>query len=110
MEPRVHRDEIVPELSLRSEHCFARLERNAPELGFQPLDVRLQREDAPDPGEADALVGQLLNPPQQHNITFGVPAATTLGARRLDQSLALVDAQRLGMHTGQICPIGRAPV
>jgi len=72
------------------------------ELGLHRLDAVLELEDAADTGQADALVGQLLDPAQQRDVALGVPPAPTLGARGLDEPLALVDAQRLRVHAREI--------
>ena len=48
----------------------------APQLLLEHADPVLELEDPPDPGEADALVGELLDPAQQRDVALGVaPAA-----------------------------------
>ena len=53
-------------------------------------------------GEAHALVGELLDAAQQRDVALGVAAAAAARARGLDQPLALVDAQRLRVHAGEL--------
>jgi hypothetical protein len=72
------------------------------DLGGGVLEGSLQLEDALDAGEADALVGELLDVLEQLDVAVGVPAAPALGALRLDEALALVDSERLWMDAGQL--------
>ncbi len=63
----------------------------------------LQREDAQHPGEVHALaLGELLDEADPLDVAVGVPAGAAGGAGRLQQALALVGPQRLGVHTGQL--------
>src|SRR4029453_7685200 len=77
----------------------------------QPLDLvggvfarGLEPEGALDGGEPDALVGELLDVLEQLDVAVGVPAAPALGALRLDETLALVDPQRLRVPPGEPPP------
>ena len=79
-----------------------RLLAHPAQLTFQHLDARLELHDPSHPGETDALIGELLDSAEQNDVAFGIPSTAALGARRFDQSLAFVDPQRLGMHTGEI--------
>src|SRR5262249_53760551 len=58
-------------------------------------------EDLAHPHEAHTFVRELLDATQQMDVLLGVPPAAALGAGRLDETLALVDAQRLRVDTGQ---------
>ena len=61
-----------------------------------------EREDALHAGERDAVVGELLDPAQQRDVALGVAAAAAGRARRREQALALVDAQRLRVHAREL--------
>ena len=53
-------------------------------------------------GQVEALAGELLDAAQQGDVGVAVAAAAPAGAGRVDQALALVDAQGLGVHAGQL--------
>src|SRR5713101_5838543 len=72
------------------------------DLRFQLFELGFQFEDPPDSGQAHAVVGELLDPLEEGDVTVGVPPAATLRAARLDQAFALVDPQSLRMDTRQL--------
>src|SRR4051794_25577413 len=76
------------------------LELPAPCVGTG--DLVLELDDLAHTNEAHTFVGELLDPPQQRDVAVGVPAAPSLRARRLDETLALIDPQRLRVHTGEL--------
>ena len=69
---------------------------------LQAREVVLELEDLPDTDEAHAFVGELLDAPQQRDVAIGVATVAALRALRLDEALALVDAQRLRVHTREL--------
>src|ERR1700704_1695372 len=95
-------DEISAVLAMHPVDRLTGLVEGPVELGPRVVELGLELENLLHTGEADALVGELLDPAEQHDVTLGVPAAATLRTRRLDQALALVDAQRLRMHAGEL--------
>jgi hypothetical protein len=54
-----------------------------------------------DPGEVEALVGQLLDALEELDVGLAVAAAAALRPRRFEEALALVDAQGLRVDAGQ---------
>src|SRR5262249_22212033 len=79
------------------------------ERGFEIGDAAPRRdqvvfelEDALHAREADAFVAQLLDAPQQRDVALAVAPAATARARRLDEALAFVDAQRLRVHAREL--------
>ena len=78
------------------------------DLDLEPVDLiagavqlLLQGDDPLDPGQAHALVGQLLDPLEAVDVAVGVAAGPAHRPLRLDQALPLVDPQGLGVHPGQ---------
>src|SRR6266516_830678 len=69
---------------------------------LQPVDLLLQCDHPGDPGEVDAQGGQLLDRAQALDVTLGVAARVGRGPLGPYQTLALVDAQGLGMNAGQL--------
>src|SRR4029079_19047838 len=76
------------------------LELADPRLGAR--DLFLEVDDLAHSDQAHAFVGELLDAAQQRDVTIGVPATTPLRARRFDEALAFVDAQRLRMHAREL--------
>src|SRR5262245_36974197 len=72
------------------------------QLGPQPGHLGLQLQHPLHAVEVEALVGQLLDAAELLDVGVAVPAAAAGGARRVDQPLALVDAQGLRMDPGQL--------
>ena len=70
----------------------------APRLG----ELVLELEDPLDSREPDAGLRQLLDVLQQRDVALRVAAAPALRALRLDETLALVDAQRLRVHAREL--------
>jgi len=67
------------------------------------LDLVLQLEDALDAGEVDApALGELLDQPDALDVAVGVAARAAGCPRRLEQTLALIRPQGLGMHASQL--------
>lgn len=73
-----------------------------PQLGFQASVVRLKLavagfeiQDARHPGQVDALVDQLRDPAEPLQIVIAVAAGAALGARRRQQTAALIQPQSL---------------
>src|SRR5690606_16025451 len=60
----------------------------------QPVVFVLQVEDAGDPGEVDALLGQLGDPAEPADVLVAVHAGAALGPGRGEQALLLVEAER----------------
>ena len=106
---RAQRYELTPVLPMNTfdarfdflaHRVDARLElRDAFARGRQLV---FEREHPLHADEADALVAQLLDPAEQLDVALRVPPAASARARRLDQTLALVDAQGLRMHPRQL--------
>ena len=69
---------------------------------LQPGDLGLELEHPLDPGQVEALVGELLDAAEALDVLLAVAAAAAAGAGRVDQALALVDAQGLRVHAGQL--------
>src|SRR5690606_40600375 len=67
----------------------------------QPVVLVLQVEDAGDPGEVDALLGQLGDPAEPADVLVAVHAGAALGPGRGEQPLLLVEAERGRPHAGQ---------
>ena len=84
----------------RRARASARVELGDPVADL--LELGLELEDLADPDQADALVGELLDALEQRDVAVGVAPAAALGAARLDEALALVDAQRLRVHAGEL--------
>src|SRR4051794_37443012 len=68
----------------------------------QLVELGLEVEDLAHPGEAHAVGGELLDAAEERDVAVGVAPAPTLGAAGLDEALALVDAQRLGVDARQL--------
>ena len=81
--------------------CWA-ASRVRADLGPQPAQLVLELEHPLHPRQVEALVGQLLDAPELLDVGVAVPAAPAARAGRVDQALALVDAQRLGMEAGEL--------
>src|SRR5437763_3790177 len=73
------------------------------ELRLSLVEAALHLHDDPDPGEVDALVlGQPLDLAEPLDVALRGPARVAGGALRGEQTLPLVDPQRLGMHARQV--------
>src|SRR5690606_20795450 len=66
------------------------------------LELLLELQDALDPGQADALLRELLHRAQLPDVARGVAAAAAPGALRGDQTQPVVLPQRLGVQAGQL--------
>src|ERR1700728_4022651 len=80
-----------------------------PGLGPDPVDLSpetlhlgLEFEDAADPFQVQSGCGQVADPPELLDVTSGVAPVAPTGAGRVDEAPAFVDAERLGMDTGQL--------
>jgi len=60
-------------------------------------------EDSPDTFEIQALVGEFLDESEFVDVVLRVASGTAGCSVRLDESTALVDTQRLRMHTRKLC-------
>ena len=54
------------------------------------------------PSRLIPAVGELLDAPQLRDVRLAVAADAATGAGRIEQTFALVDAQRLGMDAGEL--------
>ncbi len=69
----------------------------------QRVDLVGQLDNALDAGQIDALVlGQPLHLTQQVHVVLRIPPSPTGSAARADQAEAVVGAQGLGVHAGQL--------
>src|SRR6266571_2389865 len=69
----------------------------------EPFDLVLHLQDHLHPGEVDpVLLGQPLDHAESGDVSLGVPAGVPGRTGRLEKALALVDAERLGVHPGQL--------
>ncbi len=72
-------------------------------FGTQRNDLLLEFEHSLHSREVETLLGEVLNAMQSLDVTLAVAAGTPAGASRIEQTLALVDAKGLGVHT---CELG----
>ena len=72
------------------------------ELALQPSHLGLELQDPSDALEVEPLVGEVLDLPQALEVAFGEASAAALGPGRVEESLALVDTQCLGMDPGEL--------
>ena len=63
---------------------------------------RLEVEDLFDPLEVEALAGQRLDEGEALDVFLAVAPRPSRGPIRIDQTFALVDPQRLGVHAGKL--------
>ena len=66
------------------------------------VDLGAKLDDALDARQVDPFVGELLDREQPVDVGLRVPPRVARRAARAHQALALVDAQRLRMHAGQL--------
>src|SRR6056300_274235 len=66
------------------------------------LEFRLELHDPSDSLEVHSLLGELGDSAQDVDVVVAVSTVAPVGARRLDEAASLVDAEHLGMHTGQL--------
>ena len=71
-------------------------------LVAEPAVLGLELEHPLHAGQVEALGGELLDAAQERDVGVAVAAAAAPGAGRVDQALALVDAQRLRVDAGQL--------
>ena len=69
---------------------------------FQLAVSGFQIQDVGDAGQIHALVDQFGDPPQAVEVIVAVAASAPLGARRGEQSPALIEPQRLRPDAGQL--------
>ena len=72
------------------------------ELGLRAGQLGLELEDPAHPFEVQPGGGQLLDVAQPGQVGVGEAPAPAARPRRVQQALALVDAQRLRVHAGQL--------
>jgi hypothetical protein len=97
-----HRHEVAPVVLVGALDGLPGLAAYLVELGSQRLELGLELEDALDPGQVQAVVGEVLDAAQERDVVVAVATASAFGSRRLEQPLALVDAQGLRMDTGEL--------
>jgi purine catabolism regulator len=74
----------------------------AVDLGLELAGLFLQLEDEAHSGQVEAACGQRDDLPEPFDVAGAVAARPSGGADRLEQALALVDAQGLRMHAGEL--------
>src|SRR5262245_46846857 len=73
-------------------------------LGTERVELCLQLDDHLHAGEVDpALLREVLDLAEQRDVTVGVAPGVAGRALRRDEALALVDAERLRVHAGELC-------
>src|SRR2546421_2321935 len=103
LDRRLPRDEVTTVLTVHVADRRAHLALHAVEPAPHALDLVLKLEHLLDAGEVQAeLVRQLLDQAQALQVGVGVQPRVSAGALRPDQSLALVDAQRLWVHPDEV--------
>ena len=97
----MERHEIASVRAMSLFDCGHRRSLSFGKLAFELGDPSFEVEHALDACEVQALVGELLDTAEQGDVGIAVSSASTTGTCRIDQTLALVDSQRLGMHAGK---------
>ena len=68
------------------------------QLGSKSVVFGLKGQDPFDTFEVQAIVGQVLDPLQQGDVAVAITTAPTLCTSRGNETLALIDSQRLGVY------------
>ena len=69
---------------------------------FQLAVSGFQIQDVSDAGQIHALLHKFGDPPEAYEVVVAVAASAPIGARRGEQSPALVEPQRLRPYAGQV--------
>ena len=96
------RDEITALPALGLDHRVGRLGLGLGELPTEALVLGLQLHDLADALEVQTAGGELGDSAQRLDVVVAVATVAALRARRANQTAALVDAQGLRMHAGQL--------
>ena len=83
-------------------HRLAGLGPGRLQLGAEPVHLGLELQHPAHALEVEPGVVRLLDAAQLVDVLLAVAAAAAAGAGRVEQALALVDAQGLGVHAGQL--------
>src|SRR5579872_343516 len=102
-EPRAReRDEIAAVVAVGLAEGLRRLPLDVLDLRSKARHLAFELEDAADPLEVEALGGELLDASELGDVRLGVAAAAAARPGRVEQPASLVDAQRLGVHAGEL--------
>src|SRR6202050_84197 len=96
------RHQVAPVLAVGGRHGVERLRLHPGQLGLQLGHLGLELEHPTHPLEVEPGRRQLLYVAQPLQVELGAPPAPATRARRVEQALALVDAQRLRVHAGEL--------
>ena len=89
-------------MPVRGRHRIERLRPYLDQLLAQPGQLGLELQDPPHALEVEPRRRQFLDVTQALEVVVREAPAAPAGPRRIEQALALVDAQRLRMHPGQL--------
>src|SRR5579862_5111892 len=76
---------------------------HAVHLPPQSRELAFELEDAPDPLQVQACGGEVLDAPEPREVALGEAARPTRRPRGIEQALALVHPQRLGVDACKLC-------
>src|SRR5690606_21359335 len=96
------RHEIAPVLTVGLGDGSSCLRLQLADLLVELGDLGFALEDALHAGEVETFVRELLDALQSGDVGVAVPTAAPAGSCRVDKSFALVDAQGLRVHAGQL--------
>jgi len=94
--------QITPVFTPRRLDRFGGLPKGFVELPFEFVDPSFECQHPLHTRKIETVVCELLYPLEQCDVGIGIAAAAPACARRLDETLALIDPQSLRMNSGKL--------